>query len=360
MKFPLLAALTVAAFSSISAPAVGHDGWQPTFRSEREIFLVEGDKAVSYIRQEYGLKPGFSAQQFGDAVSEKVIRTLRRDYQLGPNFTSAEIAANYGAQRVADLTKHYELSTNFTADDLRAAKAKRRYLSWTNSKAGPRYPFSADDYARYRGREETEKLTTYYRLPTNWVYSDLVAAAGPARASDIRHENGFSKNATHIEIVMAIGHEIATRFAKDNDLPVGFTADQMESGKGFVLSKYDEFASLPAIFTEADLVDFYGARKIGYLRHDYGLPAAFTEAELRSAVSATAIASLQRQYDLGSNFSEEDIRQAAGLSRALEQRNAYELRPDFSVSEFEAAYKRRQEQFKGYRYDSDNPFVSLN
>jgi hypothetical protein len=178
-------------------------------------------------------------------------------------------------------------------------------------------------------------------LPSAWVYSDLVASAGPARASEIRHRAGFAKDATHDEIKQALGRKRADWFVQDHKLTPNFSAAELAAMKNDGSWEYTEYAKLAEPFSDADLVAFYGKRKIEDVARAYNLPATFTEADLRKAIAEEAIAKMQERFDLEPNFTEADVRRAAGLSAAAATRRDYNLRPDFTAAEYEAAYKKK-------------------
>lgn len=344
-----LALIAATAIGCLSMPAFSADDWskwRPDYKSEKDLVVAAGAEEIAYLRKHYGLPAGFNAKQYGDAVAEHRIREKRVYFNLGPDFNSDTLAAQAGARLVHDFYKWYGVGTNFTSSELRRAKFLQRMQEEVDRNKGLPMPFSYDDYVKVTGARESLGIAATHNLRTEWVYADLVAAAGPSEAAQIRRRGGgFSKTATHAEIEQALGLEKARWFLLDIDLPVGFTADQLAAGPT-QWSKYSEFAAMGE-FTEADLIAHYGKQELRQIKESYGLQAPFNEADLRQAMADKAIAEMQERYDLEAGFTESDIRIAAGLSRAAAVRRDYKLRQDFTAGEYQAAYEKQQKSWSG-------------
>lgn len=341
-----LALVAVAAIGCLSMPAFSADDWSkwhPDYKSEKDLVVAAGDEEVAYLRKNYNLPAGFDAKQYGYAVAEYKIRERRVYLNLGPDFTSDILAAQAGAKVVHDYYKWYGVGTNFTSNELRQAKFLQHMRETVSYLKGLPMPFSYEDYVKATGAKESLDLASMYNLPTEWVYADLVAAAGPSEAAQLRRRSGFSKTATHAEIERAMGVSKARWFIEDNDMPAGFTAQQLALGPT-KWSKYSEFAALGE-FTEADLIAHFGKEELRQIKETYGLQAPFTEADLRQAMADKAIADMQNAYDLDAGFTEADIRRAAGLSKAAGVRRDYKLRQDFTAGEYQQAYEKQQKSW---------------
>lgn len=341
-----LALIAAATIGCLSVPAFSADDWSkwhPDYKSQKELVVAAGDEEIAMLRKSYGLPAGFDARQYGDAVAEYKIRERRVYLNLGPDFTSDALAAQAGVRAVHDFYRWYGVGTGFTSAELRQAKFLQRLQDEVARNKGLVIPFSYEDYVKVTGSQESISIARSFNLPTEWVYADLVAAAGPSEAADIRRRNSFSKTATHAEIERAIGVQKARWFVEDNDLPVGFTAQQLAIGPS-KWNQYSEFANL-GDFTEADLIAHFGKEELRRVAQDYGLQAPFTEADLRKAMSDKAIAEMQDRYDLDAGFTEADIRTAAGLSRAASVRRDYKLRQDFTAAEYKDAWEKHQQSY---------------
>lgn len=361
LALALVAATSISSFSSPAVSATSDfSNWQPQFKSEQDLIRSYTDFETSVLRNRYGLPAGFTAQQYGDAVAEERLREIRKQYNLGPHFTSADLAANAGATHVQSLYGHLHLPNNFSADQLRNADfLSRLHWSMLVSKY-PKlpFPFSYDDYVRVTGEDDALAYATNNSLPTAWAYDDLVRALGPQSAAGVRFRNGFARNATHAEIERAIGEHNAAVLIHEYGLPAAFTADQL-SKLAPPFSQYAPESKLPASFTEADLVAFYGQRTVSRIATEYGLQVQFTEVELRKALAADAIADMARTYDLDPNFTEADVANAYAISYASGLRRQYDLRPDFTAGEYEAAWKNQQKRSASYQmphYLDYNPY----
>lgn len=348
-SFALAAGVALAGIAfACSARA---EDWHPDFLSAQQMAVAAGVEEINFVSHlTPGLPSFFTAQEYGAAQAEDEIASLRVEYDLGPNFTSAELEANAGAKEVAALISRYHLPTHFSAAQFRTAIFQGD-LKDLDIKNYPQLslPFSSDDYIAVVGADRALSIATDYELPTQWVYSDLFAAAGPREAASIRNSNHFAKGATHQEIEQAIGRRELEHLVEFYKIPAAFTARELA---GFAppcdmtiyLEGIVDLNGLGNSFTDADLVAKSGAYKLNGIIKDLGAFAPkgpFTEQDLRKAFAAEAIDQMRRTYDLDANFTSADIARAAGQSKVVETRQALHLRPDFTAAEYEAAWRAK-------------------
>jgi len=334
----LATSLAASAVFAMNTAAFSASWGKPeTFLSEKNLYAQEYEEKATSLEDEYSLKPGFSAADYGEAYAEKEFQSLRKRYHLGPSFTSMELAAAAGATLAMESYGYLSLPPNYTVKQLRHALLIDS-LRWSIKQYGLPQSFSYDDYVQTSGKWSALDLATQYHLPTEWAYSDLVTAVGPMKAAQIRTSNGFARNAGHAEIVAALGAKHAGWFVRDAHLPDHFTAAQLSEAVS--RSEYSQVAKLADSDTESDIVAFFGQAKVEEIARLYDLPIGFTSDDLQREMARKAIDEIAERYDLGSDFHEADIARSWALSETARVRTELKMRPDFAASEYKDAYEK--------------------
>jgi hypothetical protein len=338
-RFPSIAAAVVLCLSATSAMAQSSwmDDWKKG-HSEAWIGQDAGQQHVDYLKKQYGLKDGFTEDDLRAAAANTGVKHLRTYYHLGPDFTAASFATAAGAGYATDLFKTYPmLQPHFTMRQL----AEQRALNHLSGYDGFTEPFSFEEYARAKGRTEAADLVKN-GLPPNFTYQDLIRVQGQEDAASTRARFGFSKQATHDEIVAAMGLHRARQFVSYHDgLKEGFSAAELQASltnEELAWIKRDD--GLDATATEEDYVALKGQHELNYLLgkfNEQGAPqrlsATFTEKDYAAAEGDFEVTEERNRYDLNPGFTESDLYNAASGSAQAHERQHYHLMPGFTAAE---------------------------
>ena len=189
-----------------------------------------GEEAAANVRQSRDLQPGWTEEQYCKASANQKVLSLRKRYNLPPYFSESDFQKGVGTARLNERIEYLKLPPHFTEAQYREAEGLEKLKGRQSQYPDLPNPFSAADYVRVSGTAAIADLAKKFNFRDDFVYADLVAAAGPHEAASQRRMAKFEiNNASHAEMITQAG-TLLGYLVKDYNLPVAFTASQLVDG----------------------------------------------------------------------------------------------------------------------------------